>query len=50
MTQCDGVTMLAGGKAAPRRGKRGDDASWADVILTRTKMKKIYAAAGTNGW
>jgi hypothetical protein len=33
VTRCDGVTTSAGGKATPRRGEEGDDASWADVNL-----------------
>jgi hypothetical protein len=31
------MTMSVGGEAAPRRGKRGDDVSCADVNLTGPK-------------
>jgi hypothetical protein len=34
------VMMSAGGEAAPKREKGGDDASWADVNLTGPKNKK----------
>jgi hypothetical protein len=34
------MTMSAGGEVAPRRGKRGDDISWADVNLTGPKNKE----------
>jgi hypothetical protein len=30
----------SGGEAAPRRGKRENDASWADVNLTRSKNEE----------
>jgi hypothetical protein len=33
------VTMFVG-EAAPGRGKRGDDASWADVNLTDLKNEE----------
>jgi hypothetical protein len=51
VTRHSGVTMSTRGEMALRRGKGGDDASWADVNLTRLKMKKIYAvdSTGTNG-
>jgi hypothetical protein len=32
--------MTVGGEAAPKRGKEGDDASWADVNLTGPKNKE----------
>jgi hypothetical protein len=35
----DGWTLI-GGEAALRRGKGGDDASWVDANLTRSKNKK----------
>jgi hypothetical protein len=37
VTWCDGVTTSAGGEAAPKKGKGGDDTSWANVNLTRPK-------------
>jgi hypothetical protein len=40
MTQHGGVMMSAGGGAAPRRGKGGDDTSWADADLTGLKNEK----------
>jgi hypothetical protein len=40
MARYNGVTMLAGGETTPRRGKRGDDTSWADANLIRPKIKK----------
>jgi hypothetical protein len=40
VTRRGGVTTSAGGEAAPGRGKGGDNASWADVNLTRQKNKK----------
>jgi hypothetical protein len=51
VTRCDSVTTSAGGEAASGRGKGGDDTSWADVNLSRLKMKKIHIvnSAGTNG-
>jgi hypothetical protein len=33
VTRCSDVAMSAGGEAAPRRGKGGDDVSWADANL-----------------
>jgi hypothetical protein len=50
VTRCDSVTTSAGGEAASGRGKGGDDTSWADVNLSRLKMKKIHIvnSAGTN--
>jgi hypothetical protein len=33
-------TTLARGEMAPRRGKGGDDISWADVNLTGPKNKE----------
>jgi predicted flavoprotein YhiN len=33
VTRCDSVTTSAGGKATPRRGKEGDDVSWANANL-----------------
>jgi hypothetical protein len=40
MTRHDSVMMSAGGEVALGRGKRGDDASWADVNLTGPKSKE----------
>jgi hypothetical protein len=40
VTWCDDVTTSAVGEVAPRRGKGGDDASWADANLTRPKNKE----------
>jgi hypothetical protein len=40
VTQRDEMTTLAGGEAPPGRGKRGDDASWADTNLTELKNKE----------
>jgi hypothetical protein len=37
MTQRDSMTTSAGGEAAPGRKKRGDDVSWPDTNLTRSK-------------
>jgi hypothetical protein len=39
-----------GGDAAPRRGKRADDVSWADVNFTGPKNEKIHVvdSASTN--
>jgi hypothetical protein len=34
------LTTLARGETAPRRGKGGDDISWADVNLTGPKNKE----------
>jgi hypothetical protein len=34
------MTTLAEGEAAPGRRKRGDDVSWADVNLTRSKIEE----------
>jgi hypothetical protein len=36
----DGVTMSAGGEAAPRRGKVEDDVSWADANFTGPKNEE----------
>jgi hypothetical protein len=36
----DGMTTLARGEAAPRREKRGDNVSWADANLTRSKNEE----------
>jgi hypothetical protein len=40
-----------GGEVTPERRKGGDDVSYADVNLTRLKIKKIHTvdSAGTNG-
>jgi hypothetical protein len=38
--RCNGVATSARGEAAPERGKRGDDASWADMNLTAPKNKE----------
>jgi hypothetical protein len=40
VTHHSGVTMSTRGEMALRRGKRGDDASWADVNLTRLKNEE----------
>jgi hypothetical protein len=53
VTRCGGVTTSAGAKAAPRREKRGKDASWTDVNLTESKNEKknhTVDLADTNGW
>jgi hypothetical protein len=42
VTRRDGMEMSTRGDAAPGKGKRGDDTSWADVNLTRPKMKKNH--------
>jgi hypothetical protein len=44
------VMTSAEGEVALRRGKRGDDTSWANVNITGRKMKKIHVvnSAGTN--
>jgi hypothetical protein len=34
------MAMLARGEVAPRRGKGGDDASWADTNLTNPKNEE----------
>jgi hypothetical protein len=51
VTRRGNVTTSIGGEAAPKRGKRGDDASWTNANLTEPKMKKIHTvdSAGTNG-
>jgi hypothetical protein len=36
-TRHEGMMMSARGEVAPRRGKGGDDVSWADVNLTGLK-------------
>jgi hypothetical protein len=41
VTRRSNVMMSAEGEATPGRRKKVDDASWTDVNLTRTKMKKI---------
>jgi hypothetical protein len=41
VTRHSNVVMLAEGEATPGRRKKVDDASWTDVNLTRTKIKKI---------
>jgi hypothetical protein len=40
MTQCGGVTTSIGEEAAPRRGKGGNDTSWANTNLTGPKNKE----------
>jgi hypothetical protein len=40
VTQRGGVMMSAGGEVAPVKGKRGDDASWADTNLTGPKNEE----------
>jgi hypothetical protein len=43
--------MSAEGEMTPERKKGGDDVSWTEVNLTRSKNKKIYAVdlTATNG-
>jgi hypothetical protein len=41
MARYSGVTMSAGGETTSRRGKGGDDTSWADANLIRPKIKKF---------
>jgi hypothetical protein len=36
----DGMAMSVEREAAPGRGKRGDDASWADTNLTEPKNEE----------
>jgi hypothetical protein len=36
------MTISARGEATPRRGKGGDDVSWADASLLGQKVKKIH--------
>jgi hypothetical protein len=36
------MTTLDGGEASTKRGKGGDDASWARTNLTGQNMKKIH--------
>jgi hypothetical protein len=50
VTRCGGMTISAGGEAALRREKGGNDASWDDANLAGPKIKKIHAVhlAGTN--
>jgi hypothetical protein len=38
-----GVTTSVRGDAISKRGKGGDNVSWADMNLTRPKMKKMHA-------
>jgi hypothetical protein len=40
VTWYNGVMTSAGGEAAPRRGKGGNNASWADVNLTGPKNEE----------
>jgi hypothetical protein len=40
VTRRGDVATLAGGDAAPGRGKGRDDASWADTNLARLKNKE----------
>jgi hypothetical protein len=47
VTRCDEMTTLDGGEASTKRGKGGDDASWAGTNLTGQKMKKIHALDST---
>jgi hypothetical protein len=35
------MVMSVGGEATPRRGKGGDDVSWADVNLTEPKFSSF---------
>jgi hypothetical protein len=48
VTWCGGVTISAEGEAAPRKGKRGDDASWDDANLTGPK--NIENTCGHFSW
>jgi hypothetical protein len=53
VTRCGGVTTSTGVEAAPGKGKRVDDVSWADTNLTKSKiLKKIHVVDLTvsNGW
>jgi hypothetical protein len=52
MIQHGDVMMSAGGEAAPRRGKGGDDVSWTDTNHTRPKNKEnphAVDSVGING-
>jgi hypothetical protein len=40
MTRRGDVTTSTGGDVTPGRGKGGDDASWADANLTKSKNKE----------
>jgi hypothetical protein len=44
--------MSAGGEAASRRGKGGDDTCWADANLTGPKINKMNMvdSVAINGW
>jgi hypothetical protein len=42
------VSTLAGGEAAPGREKGGDNASWANVDLTRLKKMHVVDSIATN--
>jgi hypothetical protein len=43
--------LSAGGEVTPKKGKRGDNASWADANFTGPKIKKIHGVDSvvTNG-
>jgi hypothetical protein len=40
MTQCGGEATSTGGEVTPGREKGGDDVSWADMNLSKSKNKK----------
>jgi hypothetical protein len=40
VTRRGGVVTSVRGEVAPRRRKGGDDVNWADVNLTRSKIKE----------
>jgi hypothetical protein len=46
------VLTLTGGEVAPGRENRGDNDSWANMDLTRSKIKKIHTVDSfvTIGW
>jgi hypothetical protein len=52
MTRRGSVAMSVGREAAPRKGKGGDNARWANTKLTVSKIKKIHVvdSVATNGW
>jgi hypothetical protein len=42
VARCGGAMLSTGGEVAPKKGKREDDASWADANFTGPKIKKIH--------
>jgi hypothetical protein len=40
MTQCGGEATSTGGEVTPEREKGGDDVSWADMNLSKSKNKE----------